>query len=221
MHIMSFYPLNLGGQTDDRETAKVLDVLGSLVAKTIDAKLDGLTALPVRKYFDRSLDEHIARFASEGRNFSLISLDLDHFKDINDKHGHSAGDLVLAALARILHNGVRARSECTDTVFRTGGEEFSIILSDVSRDEAARIAERLRNAIKVHDFGMPVTCSFGVADILEVPGETPGAAIYKLADDRLYIAKSTGRDSVVSYDKGSHVRMKAVQMPDVDKAGNQ
>jgi diguanylate cyclase (GGDEF)-like protein len=202
MHVLSFRPLSLNtaNPNDGPETARVLDLLGSLVARTIDARLDGLTMLPQRKYFDRSLEEHAARFASERKNFSLILIDIDHFKRINDGFGHKKGDEVLAAVARILHNGVRARSECMDMVFRHGGEEFAVVLPEVSRSEAAGIAERLRAAIKAHDFGIgrAVTCSFGVADASE--SATPQAAaqeVSRLADERLYLAKRGGRDSVV------------------------
>ncbi|MFN7990851.1 MAG: GGDEF domain-containing protein [Candidatus Micrarchaeia archaeon] len=203
MRIGSFYPLQLGkdNPNDKEETRKVLDILGSLVARTIDAKMDGLTALPVRKYFEHSLAEHVSYHLCEGRNFSLITIDIDHFKDINDTFGHSTGDTVLAGIARVLHNGVRARSECTDAVFRIGGEEFAILLLDVPREEAARIAERLRMSIREHDFGIgrPVTCSFGVADVKEVaPSISSGDDLFDLADDRLYRAKESGRDSVVT-----------------------
>ncbi len=210
MHVLGFRPISLGPENpnDPAETEKVLGRIGSLVAKTIDAVLDGLTALPIRKYFDRSLAEKASRFAAEGRNFSLIIIDLDHFKKVNDDFGHAGGDRVLAETAMVLMNGIRGREGCIDTLFRIGGEEFGILLSDVSIDEAARIAERLRMAVKAHDFKLsepgsgkprPVTCSVGVADVREVASsEDLAGAIYGLADRRLYQAKGSGRDSVVS-----------------------
>ena len=221
MRILSFFPLcfDIHSPGDRADTKKVLGMLGSLIAKTIDAKLDGLTALPVKKYFDRTLEEHVARFHSEGRNFSLIMTDIDHFKKVNDEHGHPTGDKVLASIARLLQNGVRGRHDCTDTVFRAGGEEFPILLSGVSLDEATRVADRLRFSIKAHDFGLgrPVTCSFGVAEFSEVSGASePGKALYELADARLYDAKIE-RDSVVSSPGSSLVRMKAVRL---DKTGD-
>jgi diguanylate cyclase (GGDEF)-like protein len=224
MRIMSFVPLSLDIHSpgDRADTKKVLGMLSSLIARTIDAKLDGLTALPVRKYFQRTLEEHVARFLSDGRGFSLISADIDRFKDINDEFGHDAGDRVLSAIGRILHNSVRGRSDCTDSVFRNGGEEFGIILSDASIYEAISIGERFRLSIKSHDFGIgrTVTCSFGVAEISEVSGAGDlGKALYKLADERLYQAKDIGRDSVVASESGtSQVRMKAVTL---DKAVNE
>src|SRR4030095_13818678 len=100
MRIMSRFPLSFDSNMDDQgESEKVLGMMASLIARTIDAKLDGLTALPVRKYFDLALEEHMAAFQGEGRNFSLICLDIDHFKKINDEFGHDMGDQVLAALA--------------------------------------------------------------------------------------------------------------------------
>lgn len=224
MRVLSFTPLSLDiyRPGDKEDTEKVLGMLGSLIARTIDAKLDGLTALPVRKYFDHALEEHVARFMAEGRNFSLIYLDIDHFKKLNDDFGHDGGDRVLASLARILHNGVRGRSDCSDMVFRTGGEEFAVLLSGVPVEEAAKIAQRLRLMIKMHDFGLgrPVTCSFGVADVDEVSGsDRPGEDLYKMADSRLYEAKMD-RDSVISARGSSHIRLKAVQMPEADAAAN-
>ncbi len=203
MSVLSFHPLALNPENDnDRfETEKALGIFSSLVARTIDAKLDGLTALPLRKYFDRTLEEQVSHFRSEGRNFSLILVDLDHFKRVNDEFGHPKGDAVLSAAAMILHNGIRGRSECPDRVFRTGGEEFAVLLPDVPREEAAKIAERLRLAMKEHDFGLqrPMTCSVGLADASEVAGSADiGNALYHLADERLYQAKKGGRDSVIS-----------------------
>ncbi|MEW6722050.1 MAG: GGDEF domain-containing protein [Candidatus Micrarchaeota archaeon] len=220
MHILSFRPLSLDSEhpNDRTDTAKVLDIMGSVIAKTIDAKLDGLTALPVRKYFDRSMSEHVARFQRDGTTFSLITLDIDHFKEINDQNGHDAGDRVLSALSMILQNGVRARADCTDNVFRCGGEEFAVILPGIPKHRAAFVAERLRKAIGQHDFGLgrPVTCSFGVAEISELDSlEDAERVLYKIADERMYEAKDKGRNSVVSgeiqYPKISQVNMKAVQ----------
>lgn len=201
MHLLSFRPLRLNplNPNDEAETGKVLDIFGSLVARTIDAKLDGLTALPQRKYFDRSLEEHAAAFRSEGRNFSLITIDIDHFKRINDDDGHMEGDRVLSSVARILHNGVRGRTDCMDMVFRTGGEEFAILLPDVGMVEASKIAERLRLMVKAHEFNVShrVTCSFGVAEASEaLDAASVGEEVCRLADDRLYMAKGNGRDSV-------------------------
>ena len=208
MHVLGFKPISLGPNPNDAaETEKILKKVAGLVAKTIDATLDGLTVLPIRKYFDRSLAEKTERFSAEGRNFSLIIIDLDRFKRINDEFGHPAGDRVLAETAMVLMNGIRGRAGCIDTLFRTGGEEFAVLLSDVSTEEAAKIADRLRMGVKAHDFQLkepsgaprPVTCSVGVADAREAAGsEDLATALYKLADSRLLRAKEGGRDSVVS-----------------------
>ncbi len=209
MYVLGFRPISLDpdNPNDAIETERVLGRIGSMMAKTIDAAIDGLTAVSNRKSFDRSLAEKVARFRSDGRIFSLIIIDLDHFKKVNDGFGHQAGDRVLAETAVMLMNGIRGREGCMDTVFRIGGEEFGMILSDVTIDESAVIGERLRRAVREHDFGLreqgsgqprQVTCSMGVADVREVfNSEDVAGSLYKLADERLYQAKNGGRDSVI------------------------
>ncbi|HSB47181.1 MAG TPA: GGDEF domain-containing protein [Candidatus Bilamarchaeum sp.] len=217
MHILSFKPLSLDSEhpNDWYESKKVLEIMSTMIAKTMDAKLDGLTALPVRKYFDLTLQEHVEKFRADGTVFSLITLDIDFFKKINDQFGHDAGDRVLAGIARLLHNRIRSRTDCTDRVFRAGGEEFAIILPGIQGVNAYRVAERLREIIRLYDFGLgrPVTCSFGVAEITEV-GAVEGAdkALYKLADTRMYEAKTGGRNSVVPGERISQMGMKAVKI---------
>ncbi len=208
MYVLGFRPISLdpASPNDVVETERILERIGSLMAKTIDAALDGLTALPIRKYFDRSIAERSARFRTDGKAFSLILIDLDHFKKVNDDFGHPVGDRVLSETAAVLMNSIRGRAGSMDTLFRTGGEEFAVLLSDAPPDEASRIAERLRSGVKEHDYGLKdasgsprqVTCSVGVADVREVLGSADlSEAIYKLADERLYRAKKGGRDSVI------------------------
>jgi diguanylate cyclase (GGDEF)-like protein len=215
MHVLSVRPLSLDSEqpNDWYETKKVLEFLSAMMAKTMDAKLDGLTALPMRKYFDIALREQADRYRKEGRQFSLITLDIDFFKRINDEFGHDAGDKVLATIARLLYNKIRSRADCTDRVYRTGGEEFGIILPGIQGVNAFRVAERLREIINNYDFGLgkPVSCSFGVAEISEVSGENADKELYKLADKRMYEAKDGGRNSVVPGQRISQRGMKAVK----------
>lgn len=217
LHILSFRPLSIDAEhpNDWYESKKVLEIMSSMIAKTMDAKLDGLTALPVRKYFDLSLKEQVDIYRREGVEFSLITFDIDYFKKINDEFGHDAGDRVLATIARLLQNKIRSRADCTDRLFRAGGEEFAVILPRIQGVNAFRVAERLREMIGTHDFGLgkPVTCSFGVAEISEVgAGENADKALYKLADERMYEAKTGGRNSVVPGKRISQMGLKAVKV---------
>lgn len=126
---------------------------------------------------------------------SIDTLDVDFFKQVNDRHGHPAGDAVLREIARRLRHGVRDG----DTVARVGGEEFMVLLPGVSEPTALELAERLRAAIAHHpvqlpDTALPVTISIGVA--VTDAAEGADAAIAR-ADKALYAAKHGGRNRVV------------------------
>jgi diguanylate cyclase (GGDEF)-like protein len=163
-----------------------------------------------RTYRDRSLVDALTgtlnRFAMEGRlqefraqlrlgdsELCVIAADIDHFKQINDSHGHDAGDDVLREIAQVL----RANLRSFPLLYRTGGEEFLAMLPGLSCAEGRRIAERLRAAVAASlPRGIPVTMSFGVA-AMETSGADP-AAIISAADRCLYRAKHRGRDCVVA-----------------------
>ncbi len=153
------------------------------------AETDALTGLPNRRHFLRLADEALRLAGSSGRPVSLLMLDIDRFKDINDTHGHQAGDMVLQAVARCLTAGVGDR----DRVGRLGGEEFGVLLPGVDGPVAAEAAERLRRDIEVlAPLGLPVTVSLGVgADKRDID------ALLALADECLYAAKRAGRNRVV------------------------
>ncbi|MEO8274512.1 MAG: GGDEF domain-containing protein, partial [Chloroflexota bacterium] len=149
---------------------------------------DALTGLANRRAFDGRLTRELARGANGA--FSLVMLDIDHFKRVNDELGHPAGDAVLRWLGETL----RANARRVDMVARYGGEEFVAILTDTSLSDARGWAERVRQS--VGSAGAPgldrvVTVSLGVAEWH--PGET-GDAIVARADHALYVAKNTGRD---------------------------
>jgi diguanylate cyclase (GGDEF)-like protein len=160
------------------------------------ARRDGLTKLPNRRAFDDSLTEMFARMARLGEQGSLLMIDIDHFKRINDTRGHAAGDDVLRAVAQTMASDVRL----VDHVFRVGGEEFAVILSGADAAAALTTAERLRRAIaaeriavKGGEIEIAVTVSVGVATA--AAGSEP-AALVEAADATLYRAKTEGRDRV-------------------------
>lgn len=155
---------------------------------------DGLTNLANRKQLDALLNEEIPRARRHGRELALAMLDIDHFKKINDTHGHLTGDSVLRSLAAILQKRLRPN----DKLGRYGGEEFCAILPETGLQSAAKIAEELRALIAAHVFAaeeaeLKVTISIGVAAL--GPAMQPDD-LYKAADDLLYQAKRTGRNKV-------------------------
>ncbi|NPA40724.1 MAG: diguanylate cyclase [Aquificae bacterium] len=161
-----------------------------------EANIDPLTGLRNRRSFERALSEFFRDYKKFGYPFSVIMLDLDNFKQINDTYGHIAGDKVLREIGNILRNYLRAK----DVPARTGGEEFTIILPGITREEALTVAERLRKVIANYtveheDTKINPTASFGVAEVSE-DIESPEDIIRK-ADENLYKAKKAGKNTVV------------------------
>ena len=153
-----------------------------------DVRLDALTQVLNRK----ALDGALAELEAEDTALSLVFLDVDHFKSINDTFGHSAGDRALAALGRLLADQVRPN----DIVGRYGGEEFLVVLRDAGGEVARRVAERIRQALAETAVpGIPhgITMSAGVA--CRAPGESLAELVGR-ADFALYSAKRAGRDRV-------------------------
>ena len=156
------------------------------------AHTDPLTGLANRRRTITQLDKFIARCEVEDRKLALIAFDIDHFKQVNDTHGHQTGDDVLVRVADIARGEVRA----SDLIGRMGGEEFVWMLPDASLDETANAAERLRRAIENDSGkgGLPtVTASIGYA--LWQPGDDAGGLLAR-ADVALYEAKGAGRNQV-------------------------
>lgn len=174
---------------------------------------DSLTGIANRRAFDRALAALCATTGSDGgrgHGGGLILADLDHFKRVNDTHGHAIGDLVLTTVGRLMRQVARKG----DLAARVGGEELALLVGDATPSSLHELGERLRSAIAAHDWetvapGLAVTLSAGTAGLDEVAAaahaEEDGApakaaALYALADRRLYVAKHTGRNCVVSHD---------------------
>jgi diguanylate cyclase (GGDEF)-like protein len=158
------------------------------------AVTDGLTNLSNRKHLDTLLAEEIQRAHRHNRELSVLMLDIDHFKTINDAHGHLAGDRVIAGLAHLL----RQRLRSDDKLGRYGGEEFCAVLPETGLENAIVIADTLRTLVATHPFPadakrLAVTVSIGVA-VLKPQMQI--AELYRAADEMLYRAKKQGRNQV-------------------------
>jgi two-component system cell cycle response regulator len=157
---------------------------------------DGLTGVNNKRYFLEYLEREMGRAHRYHRALSLMLFDIDHFKQINDTHGHIAGDYVLRELAQTVRRYVR-REQC---FARYGGEEFAIVVPEDGPEKARIFAEKLRKIIEAKQFvfedkEIPVTVSIGVADM--PPEMTDTTQFIKLADANLYKAKKGGRNRVV------------------------
>lgn len=162
------------------------------------ALTDPLTGLYDRAYLDRHLDELIKRVNQDGITAAVLMFDIDHFKRVNDTHGHDAGDDVLRELAARALNSVRS----VDLVARQGGEEFVVVMPETDLAIAAAVAERLRAAIAREPFTIktdgqkiPITISVGVTSAA-ASGDNRERML-KRADIALYMAKNQGRNRVV------------------------
>jgi diguanylate cyclase (GGDEF)-like protein len=158
------------------------------------ANTDPLTRLPNRRALDRQLPEMMSNALAQSEPLCAVMIDMDHFKDVNDLHGHAAGDRVLARMAVIL--GASTRS--TDLAVRVGGEEFLLVLGNTDLDQAVQICERLLGEVREHPWadvtgGLSCTASVGVA--LLRSGESVSRWLGR-ADAALYGAKAGGRDRV-------------------------
>jgi diguanylate cyclase (GGDEF)-like protein len=155
---------------------------------------DPLTGVANRRVFFERLAAEVSRAARHGRAMSILMIDVDHFKAVNDRYGHQLGDVVLAAIAQ----GLRDTLRTADVVARFGGEEFAIILPDTGLDEATRAAERVRVHVREQRFGNPrdairATVSVGLATLMS--DETGDDLVFR-ADAALLIAKRGGRDRI-------------------------
>lgn len=157
------------------------------------ATSDALTGIPNRRRFDEKLQEAFQTMKRMDRRFTLLMLDADHFKRVNDQHGHQVGDEVLKQLAQVIAHNVRA----TDMVARYGGEEFAVLLPETTDDrQGLMVAEKIRAAVEASEFPrvgkMTVSVGVGCAN----PSDTSGKAVVRRADEALYEAKGAGRNRV-------------------------
>jgi two-component system, cell cycle response regulator len=161
---------------------------------------DPLTRLYNRRYFERFLTDEFKITKRYGQSLGLLTLDLDHFKMVNDQHGHPTGDFVLKEFAVIVRQSIRE----SDVASRTGGEEFAIILPRADRAQTDNFARRIRQTVADHVFDtgsakINITCSIGLAcygsdaDVI-----TPDHLMY-FADQALYAAKQAGRNCIVHW----------------------
>ena len=169
-----------------------------LHAQTVELSFtDPLTGMANRRSLFTRLEQELVRALRFGDALSLLMIDLDHFKDINDAHGHAAGDRMLHDVAEALRRTVRK----VDLVARFGGEEFCVVLPRVARPEAIEVAEKLRRVIESEPFraldqgpALRMTISIGVA--AQGPNAADVSALLSRADEALYAAKRRGRNNV-------------------------
>jgi len=157
--------------------------------------MDGLTGAYNKRYFIENLEKEIPRCTRHQRPLSLLIFDIDHFKKINDEHGHLTGDFVLREMARRIRSRVRKE----EVFARYGGEEFALTLPETANDLAIKVGEDIRRLVASDPFDfegdhIAVTISVGVGTSEE---ELSPEAFIKLSDDNLYKAKRTGRNKVV------------------------
>ena len=154
------------------------------------ADTDGLTGIANRRFFEHALEKEISRAKRSGEQLTLVMLDIDHFKQLNDTHGHQVGDQILHEVGSVLSQTCRD----FDVPARYGGEEFAVLLPGCSTQESFSAAGRLRKVISEMEGAVPVTASAGVATFPLHAADA--AALVKAADEALYESKRLGRDRV-------------------------
>ncbi|MES2859266.1 MAG: diguanylate cyclase [Pseudomonadota bacterium] len=176
---------------EDLVQARTLELVEKNNELEILAVTDKLTGLANRRKLDQVLDEELIRARRYGVELSIAVMDIDHFKRVNDTHGHATGDLVLESLARILRQSTRD----ADLVARMGGEEFVVVCRHTGLDDCRMVAEKIRAAIESHGFSGigSVTASFGVAAFER---DDSSASLLARADAAAYRAKAGGRNRV-------------------------
>jgi diguanylate cyclase (GGDEF)-like protein len=175
------------GEADDDEHAPALE-------------MDDRLPLRRRAAFDRDLVQIVTTSLAAGEPASLVMVDLDHFKSVNDQHGHPVGDEVLLGVARLVVRRLGRKGHA----YRFGGEEFALLLAAYTWEEASGLAERMRKdvgAASLGSKGLRLTASFGVAGLPDHASDAAG--LLERADRALYAAKAAGRNCVRSFDDGA------------------
>ena len=157
--------------------------------------VDGLTQVNNRRSFDETIEREISRCRRYGRTLSMVLIDIDHFKRINDTFGHLAGDAVLKEVASAIKKRIRKE----DLLARYGGEEFAVLTPEVDQKGALAMAEKVRKVVEKHEFSfddevIPVTISCGVSTLGKKSDSAE--ALVQRADEKLYEAKEAGRNQV-------------------------
>ena len=169
----------------------VSPLVASDVRHRADSTLDQLTGLLNRRGLEPRFDEVAEQAALTGQPVSVVAADIDHFKSINDTHGHVVGDAVLRDIAHAMRENVRT----FELLYRVGGEEFLLLLPGATEEEAASIAESLRVVVEdLRPAGVPVTCSFGV--VTAPSTDLRFRHLRQQADVALYASKRLGRNRV-------------------------
>ena len=166
------------------------------------ATTDSLTRLKNRRLFYTQAEQNLTHCRRYNKDMSVLLLDIDHFKKVNDTFGHHAGDEVLVKVAELLAQMVRG----ADTVARFGGEEFAVLMPETSKLGAAVLGERIRAAIEKENIvvdgrSIPVTVSIGIATLAAEKVESIDQML-SIADRRLYLAKNSGRNRICVSDDG-------------------
>jgi diguanylate cyclase (GGDEF)-like protein len=165
------------------------------------ARTDGLTGLRNRRTFDQEFATRFAHASRYGRPLAVAMADIDHFKRINDEHGHQAGDDVLARVAAVMRRCTRQ----TDLVARYGGEEFVIVLPETQLLEALQVSEKIRSSVAAEQMPVRATVSIGVAARPHSMFADP-ESLLRAADEALYRAKAAGRNRVEFEKRRNSVR---------------
>ena len=193
--VFFIYPL-IRGQVREEDKLRAMTRSLSARSETLEhaALTDGLTGMQNRRYFDDALREYIVEFRRIGKPVGLMILDLDHFKKVNDTHGHNVGDEALKAVA----NCLRTMTRYHDVVARLGGEEFAVVAPNMDVEMLERFAERIRKAIAATtvmagEVRLKVTASVGLA---VWDGKEAAEEFFRRADRQLYEAKRQGRNRV-------------------------
>jgi diguanylate cyclase (GGDEF)-like protein len=164
------------------------------------AETDALTGVANRRAFETAIEREVARAQRYGEELTLVMLDIDHFKSLNDTYGHQAGDEVL----RKVGAAIRLSSRESDTAARYGGEEFAVLLPSCSRQESFTAAARLRRLISEIDAVAPITVSAGIATYPAHAHTAQG--LVRAADEALYESKRAGRDRATRSTRGTYHR---------------
>ena len=190
--------IELSGQLD-KANKGIAEQRQQIEELRVQARIDSLTRIPNRAAFDERLAEYVSLLERTNLVFTLMLIDIDHFKRVNDVHGHINGDRILRGVAAKISASVRNN----DFAARYGGEEFAVIFPATELAEAKLVAERMRRDISNTNFSMDgqrvkVTISGGLA---ECCGNIPPAEVVTSADKALYHAKRSGRNQVVTIDE--------------------